>query len=415
MNLLITLRVAIRALAKNKMRAFLTVLGIVIGIWAVILLVSISQSAGLMIQGQFQNLGTNVLIVFPGSQSSGGVQQGAGTMVKLTAADADAVANECPAVLAASPIVGSSGQLIAGNLNWYCEQISGVNTAYLTVRNMQMARGNFFTESEIRSSAKVCVIGKTVADNLFPTSDPLGKIIRVKKIPFEVIGILEPKGANMFGQDQDNRVVAPITTIQKRIRGSTFNNVDVLFVSARSADRQDEAINQIKSLLRERHRVRKDAVNDFVVRNPSEIASALNTITTVMTMLLGSVAGVSLVVGGVGIMNIMLVSVTERTREIGIRMAIGARPRDILRQFLIESILLSTIGGVIGVVLGIAVAVGATYVINTYLVYAEWPISISITSITVALVFAGSVGMFFGFYPARKASKLDPIEALRYE
>lgn len=415
MNFWITIRVAIRALVKNKMRAALTVLGIVIGVWAVILLVSISQSAGLMIQEQFQSLGTNVLIVFPSSQSSGGVQQGAGTTVKLIADDADAVTKECPAVLAASPIVGASGQLIAGNLNWYCNEISGVNTLYLTVRNWHMARGDFFSKADIRSAAKVCVIGQTVADNLFPTSDPLGKTIRIKKIPFQVIGILESKGANMFGQDQDNLVVAPISTVQKRIRGSTFNNVDVLFASARSADRMEEARNEIKALLRERHRIRKGAANDFQVQNTSEIAQVLKTITMVMTLLLGSVASVSLMVGGVGIMNIMLVSVTERTREIGIRMAIGARPRDILRQFLIEAILLSTLGGLIGVVLGIAVAVGVTQAINTYLVYAEWPIKISLESIIVSLVFAGSVGMFFGYYPARKASKLDPIEALRYE
>jgi putative ABC transport system permease protein len=415
MNFLITMRVAIRALAKNKMRAALTVLGIVIGVWAVILLVSISQSAGLMIQEQFQSLGTNVLIIFPSSQSSGGVQQGAGTTVRLTAEDAYAVSKDCPAVLAASPIVNDRGQLVAGNLNWYADEISGVNAFYLTVRNWQMARGDFFTQADIRSAAKVCVIGQTVADNLFPTADPLGKTIRIKKIPFQVIGILEPKGANMFGQDQDNIVVAPISTVQKRLRGSTFNNVDVLFASARSADRMEDAVGEIKDLLRERHRIRKGGSDDFEVRNTSEVAKVLSTITTVMTLLLGSVASVSLMVGGVGIMNIMLVSVTERTREIGIRMAIGARPRDILRQFLVEAILLSTIGGMIGVVLGIAAALSVTYGINNYLVYAKWPVKISIESIIVALVFAGSVGMFFGFYPARKASKLDPIEALRYE
>jgi len=409
------MRVALRALAKNKMRATLTVLGIVIGVWAVILLISISQSAGLMVQEQFKTLGTNVLIVFPSSRSEGGVQQGAGTVVSLKAADADAIAKDCPSVLAASPIVGASGQLIAGNLNWYCNEISGVNTLYLTVRNWQLARGSFFTEGDIRSAAKVCVVGQTVVDNLFPTSDPLGRIIRIKKIPFHVIGVLEAKGANMFGQDQDNVVFAPISTVQKRLRGSTFNNVDVLFAAARAADRMEEATGEIKTLLREQHRIRKGVGNDFEVRNTSEIARVLNIISTVMTLLLGSVASVSLMVGGVGIMNIMLVSVTERTREIGIRMAVGARPRDILRQFLVEAILLSTLGGLIGVVLGIAVAIGVTQAINNYLVYAQWPVSISMTSIVIALVFAGSVGMFFGFYPARKASKLDPIEALRYE
>ncbi|HEY4760137.1 MAG TPA: ABC transporter permease, partial [Thermoguttaceae bacterium] len=313
MNFWITMRVALRALAKNKMRATLTVLGIVIGVWAVILLISISQSAGLMVQEQFKTLGTNVLIVFPSSRSEGGVQQGAGTVVSLKAADADAIAKDCPSVLAASPIVGASGQLIAGNLNWYCNEISGVNTLYLTVRNWQLARGSFFTEGDIRSAAKVCVVGQTVVDNLFPTSDPLGRIIRIKKIPFHVIGVLEAKGANMFGQDQDNVVFAPISTVQKRLRGSTFNNVDVLFAAARAADRMEEATGEIKTLLREQHRIRKGVGNDFEVRNTSEIARVLNIISTVMTLLLGSVASVSLMVGGVGIMNIMLVSVTERT------------------------------------------------------------------------------------------------------
>jgi putative ABC transport system permease protein len=415
MNLSLIIRVALRAVAKNKTRAALTVLGIVIGVAAVILLVSISQSAGLMVQNQFQSLGTNVIFVIPGSQHGGGVRLASGTITTLIAADADALVAECPAVLAASPMVNARAQIIAGNQNWLPDELMGVNAEYLTVRDWQMRKGDFFTAADVHAAAKVCVVGKTVVDNLFQGRDCVGATIRIKNIPFRVIGMLEPKGANLFGQDQDNTVLAPYTTIKKRVSGTTFNNVDALFVSARSTSLMQAAEKEVNQLLRQRHHIRHGQTDDFTVHNTSEIANALRIITLVMTLLLGSVASVSLVVGGVGIMNIMLVSVTERTREIGIRRAVGARRRDILWQFLVEAVVLSTIGGAIGVLVGVASAVGSTYAVNKFLTGTPWPVTISLTAILVALAFSGSVGVFFGYYPAFKASRLDPIESLRYE
>ena len=415
MNLLLILRVAFRALSKNKMRGGLTVLGIVIGVAAVILLVSISQSAGLMVQDQFQSLGTNLIMVFSGNHHSGGVSCGAKSVITLIPADADAIAEECPSVRSASPAVYASGQVVAGNQNWSPDKIIGVNSNYLTVCNWQMAAGDFFTPSDVHSTAKVCVIGKTVAKNLFQTSNCVGATMRIKSIPFTIIGVLESKGANLFGQDQDDVVLAPCTTVSKRIYGFPFNNVHQIFVLARSVNRMQEVEDEIRSLMRQRHRLRDEDLDDFTIFNGSEVIGVLKIITTVMTLLLGSVASVSLIVGGVGIMNIMLVSVTERTREIGIRLAVGARSRDILRQFLIEAIVLSLLGGAIGVMLGVATSAGATYLVNKYLLSVECPLVISITAILVALGFSGSVGMFFGYYPARKASRLDPIESLRYE
>ena len=415
MKTLMILRVALRALAKNKMRAGLTVLGIVIGVAAVILLVSIVQSAGQLVQDQFQGLGTNVLVVHPGSQNGNGVRMSVGSIPTLCAADSDAMAVECPAVLASTPIIMALGQVVAGNQNWSPNQIVGVNTSYPTVRNWQVDRGDFFTPSDIHAAAKVCVVGVTVADNLFQTRNCIGRTVRIKNIPFEIVGVLEPKGANLFGMDQDNVVLAPYTTIKKRISGSTFNNVDVVFLSARSVARMADAQVEVTDLLRQRHRIRKGAIDDFVVHNTAEIADTLKIITMSMSLLLGSIAGVSLIVGGVGIMNIMLVSVTERTREIGIRLAVGARSRDILRQFLLEAVVLSLLGGAMGITLGVGAVVGVTWVVNTFFSSLHWPLSLSSGAIAVALGFSASVGMFFGYYPARKASRLDPIESLRYE
>jgi putative ABC transport system permease protein len=415
MNLHVILKVSLRSLLKNKTRAGLTVLGIVIGVAAVILLVSISQSAGLMVNDQFQSLGTNMLFIMPGSQEGGGLHFPSGTITTLVAADADAMGAECPSVLAASPMVNARAQVIAGNLNWSPDNIFGVNDEYLTIGNWQMEKGDFFTLNDVHASAKVCVIGKTVVDNLFPGMDCLGATIRIKNIPFRIIGVLKAKGASLFGQDQDNVVLAPYTTIKKRVSGSTFNNVDAIFVSAISTEYMTKADEELTNLLRQRHRIHHNNLNDFTVHNSSEVARVLNIITMVMTLLLGSVASVSLVVGGVGIMNIMLVSVTERTREIGIRMAVGARSRDILRQFLLEAVVLSLLGGVIGVTLGVGASVAVTYAVNLFLSGTRWPFAISVNAILISLGFAASVGMFFGYYPARKASRLDPIESLRYE
>jgi putative ABC transport system permease protein len=414
MDILMAIRVALQALSRSKMRAALTVLGIVIGVWAVILLVSICQSAGTKVQSEVLSLsGTNVIYVWNNWRSIDGERKRSGT--GLVTSDADALAQECPAVLAASPILYFSAQVVAGDQNCNVDRMLGVNTLYLTVRNWQLARGGFFTQNDVNSSAKVCVIGQTVADNLFPATDPVGQNIRIKGVPFEVVGVLEAREANLFGEEQDNIVLVPVTTMHKRLYGWGGDWVQCLMVSARSADRMDDAVDEMKALLRERHRISKGMADDFEVRNTSEFASAFSTITTVMTILLGSIAGVSLIVGGIGIMNIMLVSVTERTREIGIRMAVGARPRDILRQFLVEAIMLSTLGGMLGVALGIAFTFGVTYAINTIYTFTKWPVIISINSIIISLLFAGSVGLFFGYYPARKASKMDPIEALRYE
>ena len=413
MDLLITLRIALRALARNKMRAALTVLGIVIGIAAVTTMVSIGQSASELVQGQFQALGTNVIVVMPAAQRSGGVRQG--SAVSLTAADSDSIVDECPAVLAASPIVGTNGQMIYRNANWSPKEMTGVGPQYLTVRNWQLRHGGFFTERDVTSAAKVCVVGHTVVARLFQTTNPLGETVRIKNIPFRIIGVLEAKGANLVGEDQDDIVLIPYTTVRKRLHGSEFDNVHAILASARSSTQMAEAEHQMRQLLLERHRISPGEPPDFRVQNTIEIANVLGIITGTMTLMLASIAGISLLVGGVGIMNIMLVSVTERTREIGIRMAVGARSRDILRQFLVESALLSTLGGIIGFVLGVSASAAMTMLINSLSSGTDWPIVISLQAAVVAILFAAAVGLFFGFYPARRASRLDPIDALRYE
>ncbi len=413
MSFLITIRIALRALAKNKMRAGLTVLGVVIGIAAVTTMVSLGQSAGGLVQGQLQGLGTNVLVVMPGSGRGGPRGQ---PVTTLTAADASAVALECPAVLAASPLVGAAGhQAIFGNSNWKAKEMFGVGIDYLTVRNWPLEAGEFFAERDVNSLARVCVIGQTIVAKLFQTTNPIGETIRIKNTPFRVIGILDKKGANLIGDDQDNIILMPYTTVQKRLHGSAFAHINAVMVSARTMEQMTDAENQIRQLLLERHRIAPGDPPDFQVQNTTEIARILSIVTGTITLMLSAIAGISLLVGGVGIMNIMLVSVTERTREIGIRMALGARAKDILRQFLIESVLLSSLGGIVGLALGVSASLGITALINSLTSGAKWPTAISLPAAGIALAFAAAVGIFFGYYPALRASRLDPIEALRYE
>jgi putative ABC transport system permease protein len=412
-NLLLTLRVALRALAKNKMRAGLTVLGVVIGIAAVTTMVSIGESATSLVQGSLQGLGTNVIFVIPGSTRTGGVRDN--TVPTLTAGDSDAIARECASVLATSPIVGFGGQVIYGNSNAKPKQCFGVGSDYLIVRNWQIISGGFFTDRDMNSAAKVCVIGQSLATKLFQTSNALDETIRLKNVPLRVIGVLERKGANIVGDDQDDIILLPYTTMKKRIQGSNFDNVNAIMASARTLGQMGDAGSEIRQLLMERHRLQPGQQLDFQVQNTIEIANQLSVITGAITLMLSAIAAISLVVGGVGIMNIMLVSVTERTREIGIRMAVGARGKDILRQFLVEAILLSGFGGIIGIGLGFLASVGLVAVINSVSSGSKWPTVISVPAAMVALLFAAAVGLFFGFYPARRASKLDPIDALRYE
>jgi putative ABC transport system permease protein len=412
-DLLLTIRVALRALAKNKLRAGLTVLGVVIGIAAVTTMVSIGLSASNLVTGQLEGLGTNAIMIFPEYRRSGGVRQN--RTVSLTAEDADAISRECSHVLAASPIIGSGGQVVYGNANWMPNEMTGVGVDYLVIRNWPVAYGGFFTDRDMVSAAKVCVIGHTIVARLFQTINPLGETIRIGNIPFRIIGVLEEKGANLVGEDQDNVVLVPYTTVRKRLDGSDFGDVHAIMASARLPEEINDARQEIEQLLLNRHRIAPGETPDFGIRTITEIATMLRNVTGIMTMLLASIAGISLLVGGVGIMNIMLVSVTERTREIGIRMAVGARPRDILTQFLVESVILSVLGGAVGLALGVSASAGVTMAINAWSTGSDWPVVVSIPAGLIAIGFAAMVGIFFGFYPALRASRLDPIDALRYE
>ncbi len=409
MNLFATLYLALRALARNKVRTFLTMLGIMIGIAAVIAMVAMGQGASSMIEKQINSMGRNLLMILPGAASSGGFSFGAGSQTTLTPDDGLAILKEIPEVTSMTPIVRARGaQLVYGNMNWVPSSIMGSSTAFLEVREWNLEEGAFFTEQDVTSATKTCVLGRTVADRLFQGESPIDKVIRVKNMPFKVVGVLAPKGTSAMGSDQDDLLVAPWTTIKRVLQGSTFNNVDQLLVSTGSAQEMAPATQEITTLLRQRHHIRDAEESDFRILSMTEMMSTMASNSKVMTILLTAIAAISLLVGGIGIMNIMLVSVVERTREIGLRMAVGARRQDILLQFLMEAVTLASVAGVIGMVLGAAMAV----IISKFL---HWPTLISPTSIGVSFVFSCVVGVFFGFYPAMRASRLDPIEALRYE
>jgi len=396
---------AFRALRRNKMRSFLTMLGIIIGVAAVIAMLAIGQGAEYSVKQQIEALGTNVLIVLPGSQHTGGLRVGAGSMTNLTEDDANAILKDCPAVAMLSPGTRSGGQVIAGNLNW-ATGIEGVGTDYLDIRKWNVEYGDFFTDQDVKGAAKLCVLGKTVADNLFPDSSPVGQNIRIRNVPFKVIGVLSRKGQNAMGQDQDDIILAPYTTVLRRL--TWYPYLRQILVSATSPANIVVAQSQITELLRMRHKIASYDPDDFTIRNQADLANAANATTQILTILLASIASVSLLVGGIGIMNIMLVSVTERTREIGIRMSVGARGWDILTQFLIEALVLSLLGGIIGIILGVG---GSTAISRI----ADWPTIITAFSIILSFGFSIAIGIFFGFYPARKAALLNPIDALRYE
>ena len=405
MRYLAVIKIAFRALRRNKLRTVLTMLGIIIGVGAVIAMVALGKAAKVQVEARIAALGQNVIMVFSGSVNRSGVFSGFGGAGTLTVDDATAIQNEVPNVAAVSPEVRSGAQIAAGENNW-STSVMGEDVDYLTIRVWDIAEGAMFTEADVRSAAKVCVLGKTTADKLFLGESPVGQNIRIKNVPVKVLGVLKAKGVSMMGSDQDDTVIVPYTTGMKRFAGVTM--LRSINVSAASADQLADVQNAIADLLRQRHRIQPGRDDDFILRNQKEIAEAQTATTDVMTALLAGVATISLLVGGIGIMNIMLVSVTERTREIGIRMAVGARGRDILLQFLIEAVTLSSIGGVLGIALGIGGAKMLTLI-------KHWPTLVSTNSIIIAFVFSAAVGIFFGFYPARKASQLDPIEALRYE
>jgi putative ABC transport system permease protein len=407
MNLLMIIRVAFRALVRNKMRAALTMLGIIIGVSAVIAMVSIGQGAQQSVQNQIAGIGTNLLFVSAGAQNVGGVRTGPGDTGTntLTVEDLDAIKREVPSVSMVTPAINTRSQLIFGSQNWNT-QIQGVSEQYPEIRKWTVQDGSFFTDADVRTAARVIIVGQTIADNLFPGTDAVGQTVRVKDLPFRVVGVMARKGQDQQGRDQDDTAFAPYTTVQKKILGSP--RVQIAYVSAISQDATYTAQMQIGELLRQRHKLGPGDADDFSVRNMTDIAEAANETNSIMTILLASIASVSLLVGGIGIMNIMLVSVTERTREIGIRMAIGARSSAVRTQFLIESVVLSLTGGLIGILLGLAVSLLIPSLLG-------WPTLVSMAAVIGSVIFSAAVGIFFGYYPARKAAALDPIDALRYE
>ena len=407
-NIPSTLKISFRALRVNKMRSALTMLGIIIGVGAVITMLAVGTGASERISKQIASVGSNLIIILPGSTTSGGLRMGAGTQQTLKKEDADAILKECPAVSDVAPVLNGAAQIVYGNQNW-STGVHGTTSSILNVRDWSLVSGRAFTEQDIRNATKVAILGQTVTDSLFGGTEPLNQIIRIKKVPFTVIGILDKKGQSPMGQDQDDVIYIPVTTAQKKIFGTSFPGmVRSILVKARTTEDLDTAESQIKELLRQRHRIGPRQENDFTVRNLTSIMQVAEQSTKVMTLLLGAIASVSLLVGGIGIMNIMLVSVTERTREIGIRMSVGAKTWDIRLQFIVEALTLSLVGGVIGIIAGIA----GSQILTAL---AGWSTIVSPLSVILAFGFSGMIGIFFGFYPAYKASLLNPIDALRYE
>lgn len=405
MNYINSIKIALNALKRNKFRAFLTMLGIIIGVASVIVMLAIGQGSKKSIQDQMSGMGTNLIFAMPGAEQKGGVRMGNSDAKSMKLTDVDAIEKTCPAISDVSPEVRSSGQAVLGNQNWPTT-IYGVNNKYFNIKKYTLGRGRTFTETEIQTYAKVCLIGQTVVENLFGKTDPIGQSIRFKNIPLLIIGILGEKGENGMGQDQDDLVMAPYTTVQKRILAIT--HIQSIAASAASESQNEAAITQITESLRRSHKLKATDEDDFQVRSQSEMVQMFSSISNIMTILLGAISGISLLVGGIGIMNIMYVSVTERTREIGLRLSVGGRGNDILLQFLIESILLSVFGGVIGITLGIV----ATQVMASIM---NWPVVITTLSVVMSFLVCSAIGIFFGWYPARKAASLNPIDALRYE
>ena len=405
MDLQAIIRVALRALARNKMRTSLTMLGIIIGVGAVICTVAIGEGASNQVQEQIRNLGDNIVFVAAGSVSQQGVRMGSSATKTLTLADAKAIQQQIATISKLSPGVGARVQVVYGNQNWNT-RVSGVAPEYLEIRRWPVTNGGVFSQREVDAAANVCLIGRTVVENLFGSEDPVNKVVRIQNIPFRVIGVLASKGQSPFGQDEDDTLILPFTTVQKKIAGIDW--LQFIMCSAISPDAIHSAQQQIASLLRQRHRLRPDEDDDFIIRSPNDLANVQAQAGRIMTLLLASIASVSLLVGGIGIMNIMLVSVTERTREIGVRMAVGATEQDVQLQFLSEALVLSLLGGSVGVLLGIFGSIAVTNMLR-------WPTQVPPQAIAIAVLFSAAVGIFFGYYPARKAARLDPIEALRYE